>query len=237
MASIRDKLKALYAGNPTALPEGAPTEAAPASEPVTTTPKPHRAKRVTTPAKPPTSSPSPPASPSPATPRQKPVARSKEKTAPPRSQQHVHAVGQRPSTVVRSGDFAAWKARRGTLEEVPRPLDTPPPAIDSDSATLSLRAGKAAQARGDSADAKERFKAALASGLSGTQWWSAARGLANAYLASNDVEAAIPLLEEMVETPNADPFPYLKLASLVEDHDPERAEGLRARARAIAPWL
>lgn len=78
---------------------------------------------------------------------------------------------------------------------------------------------------------------ALDLGLDGRERFAALRTLAEAYISLERDEDARIALEELVEVESPDPFPFVVLADLVADDDPERAAKLRARARAIAPWM
>jgi hypothetical protein len=122
-------------------------------------------------------------------------------------------------TVLRARDLSAWRAAKG----------------EPDAPSL-LAAGREAWSRKDGAAAARHLEAALDAGLHGRDWWAAARLLADVYLAAERRDDARYVLEELVERPSADPFPFLALADLVEAEDAPRARTLRARARAIAPW-
>lgn len=131
------------------------------------------------------------------------------------------------------GDAARAEDGRSSAEELSlqRGLGAPRSAADH-----AVRAGIAAAA-GRGGEATAYYERALALGLVGRAWWSAARHLAELYLEADRVDDALPVLEQLVCEPSADPYPLLALASLVEVESPSRAQTLRAQARRIAPWL
>lgn len=161
---------------------------------------------------------------------------------------HRNTFPRPGSKVVRSGDFERWRRTRRSGPALVESTDDRA-ALPDDDFTLErtspgprtafdhLAAGKLAWSRGRSAEAAELLERALDMELEGREWWQAARTLVEAYIELGRDEDARVALEELVDVQSADPFPFLALADLIEQEEPERSEELRARARAIAPWV